>query len=367
MKCINCGRENKQGAQFCAGCGTPLPDNSTFASQNAKQIKKGQRRRNKLLAVLIIIWLLVLAVGIALALSRCEAGEVLEQKIFHKTNEEESPSMQVSEEEDLAQQTEPEGDNTREESQSEDEPEQSETKSSPKVIEPVGAGATEYEPEESEAQVQPKPAAEPKSQTTTPTREKELSLRELNVFLSNFSEAFVGNFHPKQENGYDLLRFVLVHYMINDFDKITTINENEMTYFCISKETVDHCLSRFFGVSLTPKDYAPADGSVFSFYFRDGNYLFPAAWGESYNQFTVVSDVNAQADGTNLVHYGVYALDIETYFDIGIPNELYNYTTDTIQNCGYEVERIETGTAVIKGDLTEDNSLNWRLLDLTAE
>ena len=29
MFCTSCGRENKQGNKFCAGCGTPLVENNT--------------------------------------------------------------------------------------------------------------------------------------------------------------------------------------------------------------------------------------------------------------------------------------------------------------------------------------------------
>lgn len=198
-----------------------------------------------------------------------------------------------------------------------------------------------------------------------PISVNDISLKALNIFLSNFSEVYITSLHPKTADGYSLLNYVTLHCLINFPSQITVVTEKDTSDFCIAQDTVDSCLSRFFDITLEPQSYTSEDAPDHPYEYRDGAYWCPAISDGVYNRFSAVSEVLAQEDGTSLVYFDIYELDLDAYVASGMPDGLYSYSAKTIQDSGYDVAFIGSGKAVVSGDLHEKDSLNWHLLDLS--
>ncbi len=197
-----------------------------------------------------------------------------------------------------------------------------------------------------------------------PININDISLKTLNVFLSNFSEESITSLHPRKADGYSLLDYVMIHYFINNCSRITVVTEADVSYFRIEQDTVDSCLSRFFDITLEPQSYTSEDSPGDFYAYRDGAYWCPAISDGTFNRFSVVSEVIAQEEGISLVNFDIYELNPDTYASSGMPDDLYCYSAKTIQDSGYDVAFIGSGKAVVSGNLSEEDSLNWRLLDL---
>ncbi len=63
MKCVRCGRENKDGAKFCAGCGASLIQ--TDLEQDSVQSKRSAKNSRKKVFILLIVVVVLIAAAIA--------------------------------------------------------------------------------------------------------------------------------------------------------------------------------------------------------------------------------------------------------------------------------------------------------------
>lgn len=158
--------------------------------------------------------------------------------------------------------------------------------------------------------------------------------KEVNTFLSNFSEAhYKKNYSDSNE---DKINFVYKHVMINTSgDEI--IYGNGITK--ISESTVDRILNRFFGESIPHK--TPSNATTWE--YSDGFFQMPSADGESVAYFSVA---------TNMIDNGnnSYTIDFKVYFNENgphdpIPKECYTYTAE---KAGKNYSYVYSGTATVK-------------------
>jgi len=158
--------------------------------------------------------------------------------------------------------------------------------------------------------------------------------KEVNTFLSNFSEAhYKKNYSDSNE---DKINFVYKHVMINTSgDEI--IYDNGITK--ISESTVDRILNRFFGESIPHK--TPSNATTWE--YSDGFFQMPSADGESVAYFSVA---------TNMIDNGnnSYTVDFKVYFNENgphdpIPKECYTYTAE---KAGKNYSYVYSGTATVK-------------------
>ncbi len=168
--------------------------------------------------------------------------------------------------------------------------------------------------------------------------------KELNIFMSNFSELNFPNF---KRDDYDLatvVNFAYMHNKINSFgrDKIDVRQWNGESCYSISTADVDACLDRFLGVQVEHEGFEMDMHQIGC----DGErYYFPAADGEAFNTFTVVNFMNRMADGKTIaVSFDIYDLDYEVYWDTGLEDKYYAMTPEEAESCGVLTRRGE-GTA----------------------
>lgn len=180
----------------------------------------------------------------------------------------------------------------------------------------------------------------------------------LNRFMSFFSETEMDSFVPEDTHGYTLLNFVHFHLKINDYKQLELRGDD----YTMTKKKTDECLERFFGITMEAGDYYSPYFDYGSFKYSDGVYATPAADGASFNRFSIVTRLSRYEDGTLRVGFTVYELDIETYHKQGIPDEIYAQTGDTIRSCGYGVEWVEAGEAVIRPHKLHDGTESYQLL-----
>ena len=224
--------------------------------------------------------------------------------------------------------------------------------------EPVQPPVSEPTPEPTPA---PAPEPEPDPGPTEVLGSYSYEQRKnLNIFLSNFSEVFFRSF---DRNGTideaSLVDFAFLHNKINSFgrDRIESRQRNGEYYYTISTADVDNCLDRFFGVGVPHQDF---DYYNFHVYCEDGYYYFPAADGESYNNFTIASEV-IRDGGVLRVKFDVYGLDLETYwYEDGIDEKYYAMTAAEAASNGL-LEHRGSGEAVLE-NYTLDGSATYRLI-----
>ena len=217
----------------------------------------------------------------------------------------------------------------------------------PAVTEPAQTEPAETEPAVTEpAATEPDPFGEAGDVTDRLTA---ADRKNLNVFMSNFSEVFFNGYDENApEEEYDLLMFGYLHLKLNDNSKLGYDNY----YYTISQADMDACLDRFFGVTVPPQDYSMyyqyEDYSYTdTIEFRNGAYYYPAADGEAYNYMTVVNRVESNGDGTFFVSFDVFDVDIEEYFDHGIDPRYYEMTPAEAFASG-SLSHLDSGTALLR-------------------
>lgn len=313
MFCPKCGSKNADNAKFCSKCGAticiahkPMPSTKTAPVKSTKPIPPTPRKKNvgPLITIVALLVALIVAMVVIIILlldgdePKSEPRQTSSQTVLHTdpSSSTEMPSTEPVE-------TDP--------------PSTSEvaTTKPPTETQVPSEDAQTTEPTEVTESVAPTEAvteAQPENVNMIDGFNSE-GRRRINIFLSNFSEAFFGDLD--QSNKRDLIFFAYLHNKINSHTYIKA----DGYYYFISAARVDETLTRFFGKSIE-------HGSVHDFEYRNNAYYTPAADGESYNSFTVANEMYDMGDGTYLVYFTVYELDLDVYFDSGISNQYYELT-----------------------------------------
>ncbi|MBO4897140.1 MAG: hypothetical protein J5590_02425 [Clostridia bacterium] len=158
--------------------------------------------------------------------------------------------------------------------------------------------------------------------------------REVNIFFSNFCEAFMSDYSKDDRDNYFLISFAFIHNMLNRSGGIEFGSER----MGVSAEAVNKTLDKYFGVSVPLESAAPEYGHEWT--YEDGMFWTPAASGESYDYFAVVTDMRDMGDGTYKALYDVYYAGYDALTD-----EYYSYTTEKAES---ECEYMYSATAVVK-------------------
>lgn len=141
--------------------------------------------------------------------------------------------------------------------------------------------------------------------------------RELNLFLSNFSEA---GYMREYLNEIDSkVWFAYIHDTINNNRANITARDGKNM---ISANGVDTILNRFFGSSISHG--TPGDGSNWT--YEGGYYSIPAADGDTYWYFTTAVNIAENGDGTCTADFNVYTT-FDNFHD-PIPSSCYSLTDE---------------------------------------
>lgn len=149
---------------------------------------------------------------------------------------------------------------------------------------------------------------------------------EANIFLSNFAEQGINIYLYDQDMSQilpSLIGFAHIWYKINDSSAISYGTLDGETYETIPLERIASVIKRYISLTVTEetveKYYEPQEHS----FFQDGVFFFDTADGESYNRIAVADSLSLLEDGRYCLTFTEYEVDIETYFDVGIPRSYY--------------------------------------------
>lgn len=189
--------------------------------------------------------------------------------------------------------------------------------------------------------------------------EKEIEL--LNLFLSNFSEAFVTDLDTADQK--ELIDFIYLNTKINYSagniiqveaeDAGVDIPADYNNHIYMTEEYVRERMNRFFGVELINQ-------SSDCCYYKDGKYYVSSADGDQYWEFSKVTKATKNADGTITVEFDAY------YFDVFVsrdqPDRYKGIGNENIDPlcCRY----IYSGTAVLSEADFGEGYANYRLISL---
>ena len=121
--------------------------------------------------------------------------------------------------------------------------------------------------------------------------------REVNLFLSNFSETSYKRSTTTDEE--DMLYFVFMHNIINNKNFKNYVYGNE---YRISADLVDKNLNRFFGFTLPHSEPAGTE-----WWYKDGYFCTAAAdMGETVTYFTSAKELTDNVSGTYTVQFDVF-------------------------------------------------------------
>ncbi len=170
--------------------------------------------------------------------------------------------------------------------------------------------------------------------------------RDLNIFMSNFSEAYFENYSSESYDNAQLINYSFTHNNINKPDEIVW----DSSQMGISADLVNKDLDRFFGKSV-PRN------SVGEWTYADGYFYQPAAMGEFYGIFSIVTKLVDNKDGTFDVEFSVFS-DTENFGEVSL-SEWYSYTEAQARaKCDFS----GTGRAKIKAKTYNGNE-TYELLE----
>ena len=175
----------------------------------------------------------------------------------------------------------------------------------------------------------------------------------VNTFITNFVEQ---NFYDYDRETADIERmidFVHLHLKINAQDLISYAVKGDLDYEVFSIDDVQRVASEYLGVLITEEDYAalPVPPDTFGDqpsgpYFEDGKIWYEASDGESYNRIGIVNSFLNPGDGTLIMEFDVYEIDIDTYLSLNTDEirAYYALTSEQAEN-DPTLTNVRTGTA----------------------
>jgi len=363
MKCLNCGKELKDDAKFCIGCGkqvprcptcgklltrrvkfcasdgTPIPDainalipeapqpaavaqpaaavTSAAVPQTAKKSK-----RTILIIVIAVLAVLALAAGVwgGIKLLSNDKPQKLPTSVedrFEDDDDDEDEDENEGENEDENEDEDNIGDGEMildaepgavPEAVPEARPEEAPQEARPEEA-PQGA-----RPEEAPQEARPEEATETETRAMQADERRDDSILEdadvqkrINIFLSNFVEQ--GFLEYPCQDEFSLLKYACLFSQINDPGMITYRGGNP----CMSKGDVDDILNRFFDTTVDPGAgemtfYSQQDLEEFVTY-DSGTYEFTIDDGINGNYFAIAYDMSDNGDGTYTVFFDIYEAD----------------------------------------------------------
>lgn len=186
--------------------------------------------------------------------------------------------------------------------------------------------------------------------------------RNLNVFFSNFAEAYLDEYNRDAFSANDLIEFAFIHNRVNDtseeeFDMFDSEYFDEVMGFKV--QVMDMIIDRYFGVKVPHEDtvYINEYGSYSGYAFKNGYVYTGAATGGYYDFCAVVTSLVDLGDGTYRAEYDKYGAELDM-----MDKKYYSYTAEQAQS-DPELEYRCSYTAVIKPAVV-DGKKTWQLLKL---
>ena len=175
-------------------------------------------------------------------------------------------------------------------------------------------------------------------------------VKKLNMFLSNFSEAQFEDYSQDAYSNAQLIRYSFIHNFINNDSKIQW-TESSMG---ISSIDVNNDAQRFFG-KVVPLE------STGDWNYANGTFYTPAAMGESYAYFSIVTDVRDSGNGIFDVEFSVF-FDSNNSYEVALP-QWYSYS---ISQAKYSCMLVGNVTSKLRAKTYNGNN-TYELLEYNVE
>ena len=193
------------------------------------------------------------------------------------------------------------------------------------------------------------------------------TLKKMNIFLSNFSEAGLQNF---DKDDYDLRRLFAWGFIwtkLNKWKNITYENRPEEGIYSvcevISLNDINKIFDKYLGFEITDEE-ATAQVSerddYFGLFYEDGGIKAPAADGESYTGLSIVNKIEDLGDNRLKLYFTNYSQDLDAYFEGTDKDVYYGLTAEEAAN-NPELEQIDLGYAVVS---VEESSYKLEHLEI---
>ena len=189
--------------------------------------------------------------------------------------------------------------------------------------------------------------------TGTPVILSDLDLKDMNIFFSNFSEAFFREYTEKTTDE-DIIQFAMTHNRINYNDRWKYENEYEV----ISASHISNTITRFFDREIKLRD-------IYNYKFENDKFYVPMATGEQYLGFMQVDSImkNDEILTVKLIDFQYDNSDgLHGDFDKKAYEPMKNWSDDLRGRC----EKSGTVTATVK-TANIDGKNTYQLLSLKED
>lgn len=176
----------------------------------------------------------------------------------------------------------------------------------------------------------------------------------LNLFLSNFSEIYFGDFDSNNADRNQLIYFGCLHNSRNHTDGAQSISDeeaakyvqlNDFVHACykVSDKTVSASVDRYFGLPVQHGSAEVTNPMSWQFAYSNGYYYFDSGEeGDPSRYFSIADEMYNNGDGTYTVNFTNYVSG-----DLEILADCYNLTPQAAQSDSRVVVR-KHGTAIIR-------------------
>ena len=189
-----------------------------------------------------------------------------------------------------------------------------------------------------------------KQETEAEAAKKQEGMQEdLNLFLSNFAEQRMQYYKESLSDLY-LDRIGYFAFMWSYINRQSDV-KTDGNYYVVTYDTVRRLADRYFGLDISREDLADHEtpDSMYGWFYKNGDFYYPAADGESYPSFAVVRSITKE-DGDELqLQFDVYDLDMDIYWDNDekIPSKYYSMSPDEAA-ASSDLTRTGTGFAIVE-------------------
>lgn len=145
-----------------------------------------------------------------------------------------------------------------------------------------------------------------------------------NTFITNFVEQYFPDYDRDTSGIEQILDFVHINLKLNSFESISYETRGDITFETFTEEEVQRIVSKYFGMLITdelsslpepPETYGDQPAGP---YFADGKVWYEAADGESYNNIGIVNSISNPGDGTLILDFSIYSIDLDHYWSMSL-------------------------------------------------
>ena len=175
-----------------------------------------------------------------------------------------------------------------------------------------------------------------------------------NTFITGFVEQYFPEYDRDTANIEQILDFIYLNLKLNSFESITYETCGDVTYETFTAEDVQSMASRYFGMLITDEiSELPAPPETYGDqpqgpYYADGKVWYEEADGQIYNRIGIVNSIANPGDGTLILNFSVYTIDVDRYWSLTLDelHGLYTLTPDQA-DANDLLSLTTTGTATV--------------------